>query len=252
MIDYSSILSSLTAIYGGYGGNSNNYGAVYSSILSSYMDLFTNLEGGGKSTGYNQPVSTAGVGLGSSGSNSGSGSSNSGSGSSFSSDGTATTGGKKKSNTGMIAGIAVGSVAGVAIVGAIVWYCCRKKRNPTPPLQQYPQPQPQSQPVYPAQAAQVDIKPPQMYQFQHQPLPSEVSGTGIVPQQQVPLGNAVYPAQGTGYQGAISPPPQPSAQEMSGDTQFLPPQQHQQQPQYGPPRNGTPGPLVEMDAGQQR
>lgn len=247
MIDYSSILSSLTAIYGGYGGNSNNYGGVYSSILSSYMDLFTNLAGGGNPTGgYNPPVSTAGAG--SSGSNSGSGSSNSGSGSSFSSDGTTTTGGKKKSNTGMIAGIAVGSVVGVAIVGAIVWYCCRKKRNPTPPPQQYPQPQP----AYPAQAAQVDVKPPQTYQFQYQPLPAEVGGTGIVPQQQVPPGDAIYPAQGTGYQGPISPPPQPSAQEMSGDTQFLPPQQHQQQPQYGPPRNGTPGPLVEMDAGQQR
>ena len=245
MVDYSSLLASLTSIYGGYGGRSDGFGGIYSSILSSYMDLLTNLPGTGFPTsGRNQPVNTGTAGAGSSSSNSGSGSSYS------SSDTTSTSGQKKKSNTGMIVGIAVGSVVGVAIVGAIVWYCCRKKRNPTPPLPQYPQPQP----AYAAQAAQIDIKPPQAYQFQHQLPPAEVGGAGIVPQQQVPPGNAVYAVQGTGYQGATSPPPppQPSALEMSGDTQFLPPQQHQQQSQYGPPIDGAQGPLVEMDAGERR
>jgi len=228
----------LTAIYGGVGGDSG-FGGIYSSILSSYMDILTksySLPGAGSPTGgYNQPVYTAGAG--SSGSNSGSGSGT-----------TNTTGsGKKKSNTGMIVGIVVGSVAGVAMVGAIVWYFCRKKRNPTPPLQQYPQP------AYAAQAAQIDAKPPQAYQFPHQLTPAGAGGPGIVPQQQVPPVNAVYAVQGAGYQVPTPPPPPPPpALEMSGDTQFLPPQQHQQQPQYGPPRNGTPGPLVEMDAGERR
>ncbi|KAG0637400.1 hypothetical protein HOY80DRAFT_1023825 [Tuber brumale] len=253
MMDYSSLLSSLTAIYG---GNSFSYDAgVYSSIYSSYLDLLTraySLPGAGNPTvGYNPPISTA---------KTGSSNSNSGSSSSSSSSNTGSITSQKKSNTGMIVGIAVGSAVGVAIIGAIVWYCRRKNRKPTPapypvgmaqgattPFQQYPQ----SQQVYAAQASQADIKPPQVYQFQQPPLVAEIGGTGIAPQQQVPPGNAFYTTQSTGYQGPISlpPPSQSPAQEMSGDTQFYPPQ-HQQQPRYGPPRNGTPGPPAEMDSGQ--
>ncbi|PWW73921.1 hypothetical protein C7212DRAFT_353537 [Tuber magnatum] len=252
MIDYSSLLSSLTAIYGGY---SYSYDAgVYSSIYSSYLNLLSGLyssPGAGPTGGSNPPISTA---------RGGSSSSNSGAGSSSSSEDTFTSTSEKKSNTGMIVGIAVGSVAGVAIIGAIIWYC-QRNRKPTPapysvgmtqggttPFQQYTE----SQPAYATQAAQVDTKPPQVYQSQQPPLPAEIGGTGIAPQQQVPSGNAPYAAHGTGHQGPISPPPQPSALEMSGDTHFLPSQQHQQQPQYGPPGIVTPGPPAEMDAGHRR
>ncbi|RPB01989.1 hypothetical protein L873DRAFT_1826987 [Choiromyces venosus 120613-1] len=266
VFDYSSLLSSLTAgLYGG--GYSYSYDlGLYSSLYSSYLNILTkgySLPGVGTTTGgYNLPTNTA---------KSGTSNSNSGSGSGYSSSDTSTSssGGKKKSNIGMIVGIAVGSVAGVAIVGALVWCCCRRRYEASPPpclamaslamaegasqfssqFSTYPQPQP----AHAAQAARIDIKPPQAFQFPQQqpPLPVEIGGTGIAPQQQIPPGNAFYAAQGAGYQGPASPPPptQLSAQEMSGDTQFLPPQQ---QSQYGPPRNGTPGPLVEMDAGQRR
>ncbi|CAZ83137.1 unnamed protein product [Tuber melanosporum] len=252
VMDYSSLLASLTAIYG---GNSFGYDAgVYSSIYSSYLDLLTgaySLPGASNPTmGHNLPVSTA---------RTGSSNSNSGSASSSSSSSTGSSTNEKKSNTGMIVGIAVGSAVGLAIIGAIVWYCRRKNRVPTPvsypvgmaqggttPFQQYPQ----SQQVYAAQASQVDIKPPQVYQFQQQPFVTEISGTGIAPQYQVPPGNAFYAVQSTGYQGPVSPPSQSLAQEMSSDTQLYPPQPHQQQPPYGLPSNGTQGPPAEMDSGQ--
>ncbi|CUS07056.1 unnamed protein product [Tuber aestivum] len=255
MFDYSSLLSSLTAIYGGY--SYSNDAELYSSIYASYLNLFTSLPGGRPTGGSNPPASTA---------KTGSSSSNSGSGSSSSWGDTTTSTSKKKSNTGMIVGIAVGSAVGVAIIATIIWYFWRKRKpTPTPypagmaqtgttPFQQHPG----SQPAYAGQAAQVDIKPAQVYQFQQQPLATEIGGTGIAPQQ-APSGNASYAVQGAGYQGPISPPPtHPSAQEMSGDTQFLPHQQHPQHPQhpqqlqYGPPRNGTLGPPAEMDAGQGR
>ncbi|RPB04378.1 hypothetical protein L873DRAFT_1347346 [Choiromyces venosus 120613-1] len=114
----------------------------------------------------------------------------------------------KKVGGGAIAGIAIGALAGIAILGALLFFCFKKKgaaANAQQPQGQYPQQQPQPQMQYQQQPMYNPALQPQQQQYMPQPPYSPLPGyqgqmayNGYGPDGQPivsPMSSPVYPEQ---------------------------------------------------------
>ncbi|KAF1809688.1 hypothetical protein P152DRAFT_156799 [Eremomyces bilateralis CBS 781.70] len=148
---------------------------------------------------------------------------------------------KKKGGNGWIAGAVIGPIAGLALIGALIFYLLRKKKSPPPAAaaaaaaQQQPlnMPPPDMSHQYPGHMSMVGSPPPQ-YQTGFDPSKGPVAGA-------VPVGAPMDSSQQYAYpQGQPGQYPPQQGQEYKG---YYPPQGQPQVagvPHPGPPQSPQP------------